>query len=169
MRLLILKSIYALISLVAIIFGVFFLVNYYADPSGSLPSHEDLSRIEGKIAWVQNHRYGVRFGLLNDERKFNYPSKAREVGRVRSSLKSASGKWMSIFVDLSKSNSPLNDDRVYFTVYEIRIDDSVVRSYAEVSEAWMSDQRLVPYLGIFFILGGSYIFWLLRKRKIPTT
>ncbi len=161
------KFIYGLISFISIAGGVAILVSYSVDPSGNLPSYEGLNQIEGEIAWVQDHRYGVRFGFKNDDRRFNYPSKARELGVVRRSLESASGARVTILVDLGRSNSPLYNDKVYFTVFEIRINDSVVRSFAEVSEEWMSDQRLMPYLGAFGIFAGTFIFWWLRRQKKP--
>ena len=51
--------------------------------------------------------------------------------------------------------------------FEIRVAGNVVRSYQGVSEAWASDQKVMPYLGFFGIICGSYIFWMLRKKWIP--
>ena len=161
------KLFYVLISIFAIIGGVAILVSYYDDPSGNFPSYSELSEIEGEIDWVKKHRYGIRFGLKNDQRSFNYPSKARELGLVREALESAADDSLSVFVDFGNSSSPIYEDEVYFTVFEIRIAGNIVRDYKGVSEAWESDQRLMPYLGVFGVFGGLYILWMLRKKKIP--
>ncbi len=159
---------YWLIAALSFFGGAAMLVIYFEDPSDDFPAYETLSKVEGEIAWVQKHRYGVRFGFRNDGRGFNYPSKARELGLVRRSLESSSGSKTAVLIDPGRSHSPFYSDEVYFTVFEIRIDDKIVRSYPEISDEWMSDQRLMPYLGGFGLLAGLYIFWFSCKLKKHT-
>lgn len=154
-----------LIAALSLVGGAALLVDYFRDPTGGLPMRGDLVPAEGEVIWVDKYRYGIRFGFNDDERKFNYPSKARELGLVRQSLESASGEITTVLIDPARSSSPLYSENIYFTVFEIRVGGHVVRSYSQISEKWMNDQSLMPYLGSFGILGGLWIFW--STRKLP--
>lgn len=147
--------------------GVAFLYAYFSDPTGGLPKYEELTEIEGEIDWVTSHRYGIRFGLKDNPQKLNYPSKMNALGLVRESLTTASGNKLVVLTDLNDPHSPIYSDNVYYDVFEISVADRIVRSYEESANEWLSDQRLSPYLGAFFVVSGFIILWQERKWRRP--
>ena len=160
------KTIFSLLSILSLILGSAILYTYASDTTTGLPTRDQLTEIEGNVNWVSKHRYGIRFGLEGNLTRFNYPSKARELGQVRRALEKSIGDKVFVLADMSDSHSPIYNDNEYFDVFELRTDDVPVRTYEETSKAWLSDNALMPYIGSFMIFGAFFIWWnLLRKRE----
>jgi hypothetical protein len=79
------------------------------------------------------------------------------LGLVRESLVGADQHELVVLVDLNDPHGPVYSDDLYYDVFEIRVADRIVRSYEESTAAWMGDQKLLPFLGVFSIASGLII------------
>lgn len=139
--------------------GAAFFYTYMIDPSGGLPQFGELTEIEGKIGRVTTQRYGIRFVLKDDSRELNYSSKMNALGLVGEALTTAGEQRVIVYADLNEPRSPMFSDNVYYNVFQIRIADRIVRSYEDSAREWISNQRLMPYLGVFCVVCGLIILW----------
>lgn len=155
-----------LVALFSILVGLKILHVYFSDPAAGLPSYEDLTLIEGEVDWIKREKYGIKFGFLDNELNFNYPSKANGMGIIGDHLSNSYGKNVKILAELEDSFSPMGSNEKYHYVFEVIVGNQIVRSYEESSRAWLGDNKLIPYIGFGFLLGGIYIaVQAHRKRK----
>ncbi|MEL7449079.1 MAG: hypothetical protein AAFN78_07700 [Pseudomonadota bacterium] len=152
--LLLLRVFVAAVGPIGFMMGAAFLYMHWSDPTGGLPAYEELTELSGQISWVSEYKYGVRFGLAGNPDKLVYSSRQRAVGLVERSLTMAKERTVVVLASLTDPVGPIFGDTVYYRVLEIRVDGKTVRSYEESAVAWLSNQRLMPYLGAFLVVGG---------------
>ncbi len=136
------------------------------DPRRGITAETALVEANGKVAWVQEHRYGTRFGLVGFEARFDYPSKANRTEAVRRALNNAGDELVSIRYE-SDTHGPLYSNDRYHDVWEITIGGRTIRTYAETAAAWESDNRIVPWLGAAMTLCGIVMGFVARKARRP--
>ena len=104
---------------------------------GDVPNFDELHQIEGKIETVwASGKYGntIRIKLENDPRYFVYGSISGEAGLVkRLTLVGSTAK-----LDFSPLNthSPIFDDNTYHTIYQLTIDEKLVRAYSQIARKY---------------------------------
>lgn len=134
----------AFCSLVGFVMTAICLMNL--DPKAGIAAEATLLEATGKVDWIEEYRYGTRFGLVGISERFDYLSKAKGMGAVRNALNHAGGRVVSVLYE-SKTHGPMYSDDKYHNVWELTIGDRVVRSYAVSAASWESNNRLVPWLG----------------------
>ncbi len=154
------------IALVGIGLGIFFLFAF--EIGAGVPDRSRLEPVKGQIAWVQGHRYGVRFSLDSDPRSFDYSSKANALGLVEDSLRSAGSNDVIILINPINKNGPIYSERKYLGVWHIRVGDKPVRTFHDIATAWREDDEIGKWLGGAFILAGLFLgVSVPRKRNAP--
>lgn len=134
--------------------------------NSGFPFKEELREKSGLVSWVQKHKYGIRFGFVNESMNFNYPSKADGQDVVKDSLMNSEGKIVTILYDATDTHSPIYSSKVYHDFFQLSVDGLLVRSYAESEKAWRSDNKLMPIIVALFLLGGIYIWRKTKKQYI---
>ena len=132
--------------------------------NGGFPYKEDLAKREGFVDWVQEYEYGIRFAFADDEYNFNYPSKSDGQGIVYDSLLNSKGQRVEVLFEPREGTKPIYTDKEFHDVFDIKVGDNVVRSYAESDKAWKSDNLLMPFILALFLIGGPYIWWKTKKE-----
>jgi hypothetical protein len=161
------KSWQSLALVSALSFGLAIFLSTNLDPRAGIPPKSELLAASGEVSWVQERKYGTRFGLAGVAQKFEYPSKANGMGVVRKALRRGAERTVSVRYEADASG-PIHSDEVYHDVWEIKVGDRVVRSYAESAAAWESDNRLTPWLAAAMALIGFYLgftAWQLRQKE----
>lgn len=130
--------------------------------NSGFPFKDDLIKKSGLVKWVQEHKYGIRFGFVDDPMNFNYPSKSDGQGVVKDSLIKSKGQIVTILYDAADTHSPIYSSKVYHDFFQLTVDDLLVRSYSESEKAWKSDNKLTPVIVALFLIGGLYLW---RKTK----
>ena len=51
-----------------------------------IPPRSDLESATGQVSWVQNGKYGIKFGLAGVPKSFDYASKGNAMGLVHDTL-----------------------------------------------------------------------------------
>jgi hypothetical protein len=146
-----------ILSAICIIGGTALAWAHLTQENGGFPYLEQLTETSGQVDWVQSYDYGIRFGLVDSDKNFNYMSKMDGQGIVYDSLVNSGGKTVRILFKNSEPNSPIYTDKKYFSVFEIEVGDRMIRSLAESEDAWRSDNFFAPFLIVFFVFGGVYI------------
>jgi len=65
-------------------------------PDAGIPNRALLASATGQVAWIESHKYGVKFRFKGALRLFDYPSKARGNGLVLDALSSAATQAVAI-------------------------------------------------------------------------
>lgn len=96
----------------------------------------------------------VRFRLDTEKNyDFVYSPKSGEVIKVYEGVLSASNLSSTVSVEYNPNDiGKILKRRHHFTVMSIRINDNVLRSYEEASNAWKSDNRIGEWFGAICIL-----------------
>ena len=147
-----------ILSGVSIFFGICMGYVYLNQENGGYPQKNLLSEKVGRVDWVYKYKYGIRFGLVDDERNYVYPSKSNGQGIVLDSLMKADSKNLSILFDAKDPKGPIYNDSEYYSVFEIVIDGKPIRMYEESEKAWKGDNNLMPFIALFFFIGGLYLW-----------
>jgi len=121
-----------------------------------IPSTSELAAATGQVAWVDAHRYGVKFRFAGDSRIFDYPSKARANGLVEDSLSAAANQPVVVRFN-PKPRRPLLVDGDVFDAWEIAVGGKVVRSWADSADGWRSDNAVRPWLAAAFGFCAVYL------------
>ncbi|MCO6355755.1 hypothetical protein GBO14_13620 [Pseudoalteromonas shioyasakiensis] len=132
--------------------------------NGGFPYKEELVSRHGYIDWVQEYDYGIRFAFVDDNYNFNYPSKSNGQSIVYDSLFNSKGKRVEILFEPRESTKPIYTTKEFHDVFEVKIEQNVIRSYAESEKAWKSDNLLMPFILVLFLIGGPYIWWKTKKE-----
>ncbi|MDK9683204.1 hypothetical protein AADY36_19040 [Pseudoalteromonas sp. D15MCD-2] len=132
--------------------------------NGGFPYKEELVSRDGYIDWVQEYDYGIRFAFVDDNYNFNYPSKSNGQSIVYDSLFNSKGKRVEVLFEPSESTKPIYTTKEFHDVFEVKIEQNVIRSYAESEKAWKSDNLLMPFILVLFLIGGPYIWWKTKKE-----
>ncbi|WP_150132231.1 hypothetical protein [Dokdonella koreensis] len=159
----------AFCSLVGFVMAAICLVNL--DPKAGIAAEDTLLEATGKVAWIEEYKYGTRFRLAGISERFDYLSKAKGMGAVRNALNQAGDRVVSIRYE-RKTHGPVYSDDRYHNVWELTVGDRAIRTYAASAAAWESDNRLVPWLGSatgFCGLGLGYAAWRMRRTAQQRT
>jgi hypothetical protein len=154
----------AFYSLVGLAAGIFCFV-VQTNPKGGITPQFTLLEASGKLAWMQEYKYGTRFGLVGIDKRFNYPSKASGMGVVRDSLKHSGDSIVSVRYE-TDSHGPVFSDEKYHNVWKLSVGNHTIRTYTETAEAWESDNRLAPWVGLAMTACGlvlGFASWLARR------
>jgi hypothetical protein len=153
-----------ILSILSIILGVCIGYVQLTQENGGFPYKDDLSKREGFINWVQEYDYGIRFGFVDDPYNFDYPSKSDGQGIVYDSLLNSEGYKVAILFEPRETKKPIYTDKEFHNVFEVEVNDNIIRSYAESEKAWKSDNLLTPFIVVLFIFGGAYVLRKTRKE-----
>jgi hypothetical protein len=104
----------------------------------AFPQREILAPVTGPIAWASPDRYSIRFGIAGDSRTFAYAHKSGERATVAAALANASEQPITILVNPREPREGVAGGE-FFQVYELRAGQALLRSYAQVKDAWASD------------------------------
>lgn len=118
-----------------------------------LPPLSRLGHASGQVEWVEEGRYGIKFGLKHSPQHFDYPSKGAGVGAVLEAL-SRDGARIDVYFEPDDPSGPIGSDRRYFSVYQVSADGAPVRTLAEVEAAWRRDERVGLAVGLAFAAIG---------------
>lgn len=151
------KSVHFLIvasALFGLLVGPFIVYKFLSDPTAGIPAVDELVVINGKIDWIESGDYGVHFGLDGYSMSFVYHSKAGGLQQVSNALSLHQGKQAEVMVKLEDAHGPMDSAIVDLHVFQLVIDGIVIRTYEQTSKAWLQDNKVAPYIGIFFTLAG---------------
>ena len=147
------------LSLSCILLGIVIGHNALTQENDGFPFKEKLSERSGFIDRIEKYKYGIKFKFSDGDRNFNYPSKSRGQGVVWDALVASKGKEVTILYKSDDSNSPVYSKKRYHDVFEIKVNERMVRSYSESEKSWKSDNKLTPMIVVLFLLGGPCIWW----------
>ena len=130
-----------------------------------IPPRSELESAAGQVSWVQNGKYGIKFGLAGVPKSFDYASKGNAMGLVHDTLSRPDHPVITVLYDPSNPGGPIYSKDSYYGVFELGIAGKPFRSHTQIAQAWQSDENIAVWLGICFALSGIYLAWLaLRKR-----
>jgi hypothetical protein len=132
---------------------------------GGLPEEDRLKKLEGVVHEVLPSRNDVDFRFEGQLQKFSYLSKAGQVEVVRQAV--VVGRNLEIQVNAADLE---DDSRRYVPVFAMRADGRVIRSFRDVSDSWIGDNRLAWAL-LAFCLPVCVVFLLVawherRKQQV---
>lgn len=133
-------------------------------PSDGIPAKAALARAEGRVAWIDEQRYGTEFRLVGDDRVFDYPSKANGMGVVRSALAQSRATGEPAVVLFAPEEESSMSGRHWYGVWELRVDGRPVRTYEETVEAWTGDNHVGLVLGVVFLFFAGVLGVEARKQ-----
>ncbi len=142
--------------------GIVVLLLSILGPS-AFPQRQGLSAVTGRIAWTSPDRYSIRFGVVGDSRTFAYAHKSGDRAAVASALADASEQPITILVNPREPQQSSADP--FFQVYELRSDQSILRSYTQVKDAWASDYRYGYVAALLAFLAAGFLEY--RARRVP--
>lgn len=122
-----------------------------------IPPRSELQSASGPVSWVQDGKYGIKFGLMGVPKFFHYASKGNAMGVVQDTLSRSDHPVITVLYDPSNMGGPIYSNDTYYSVFELSIAGKSFRSHAEIAKAWQSDQNLAVWLAAFFLLGGVYL------------
>ena len=122
--------------------------------NSGFPYREDLVPHQGYVDWVEEYKYGIRFAFEGDKYNFNYPTKSDGQGIVYDSLLNSKGKNIEVLFEANKFTKPIYTVKEFYDVFEIKVNNNIVRSYIESEKAWKSDNLLMPFIVALFLFGG---------------
>ncbi|MFB2734656.1 hypothetical protein [Shewanella mangrovisoli] len=153
-----------ILAAVCLFFGVSIAYVQLTQVNGGFPYKEDLAIREGYVDWIQKYDYGIRFAFVGDKYNFNYPSKSNGQSIVYDSLIDSKGVLVEVLFEPGDRTKPIYTVKEFHDVFEIKVGENVVRSYAESEKAWKSDNLLMPFIVVLFLFGGPYIWWKTKKE-----
>lgn len=146
--------------------GAFFILT---DPRAGITPEAALLERGGKLAWTQENRHGIRFGLVGITEQFEYREKAGEMPAVRDSLSHLGDEVVKIRYE---SSPKMYLDEAYHNVWGLTVGGRGVRTYAETAAAWEKDNRIGRWFGLVLILCGLFMGYVSRdtyraKHSVP--
>ncbi|RVU34423.1 hypothetical protein EOE67_15360 [Rheinheimera riviphila] len=148
------------LSTLSMAFGIFFLFFH----ESQLQAEADLLQVSGQVSWVETHRYSINFALKEHPQVFSYSKGAGAAHRVRRALEVAGGKVVVLRYEKATHGPIFSDDR-YHSVWEIQINQQLVRSYPQIASAIAAGEKLKPWLGWFFVCSGGYLAYVARQTR----
>jgi len=131
-----------------------------------IPPRSDLQSATGHVTWVRSEKYGIKFGLDGIPESFDYASKGNAMGLVYDTLSRSPSPVVTVLYDPNSSGGPIYSKENYFSVFELEIAGTLVRSHEEIAGAWRSDESFAVWLAGCFALCGLYLSWVaLRNRN----
>ena len=129
-----------------------------------LLERSELRAATGTVTWVSNHKYGVKFRLSTQPGVLDYPSKSSGNGAVYSALSNAGTQTVYALYD-PNSRRPLYSEEDHFDVWEVRVGDLVVRSFADSQAGWRSDNAVAPWLFAASLSASVYFGWFAWRAR----
>lgn len=135
-----------------------YLISFLA--TEDIPETQHLNSVEGTLRFVKkvdHQRYGsdvVKFGVTGVDEEFHYSSKSGAIDKVYTALENAGKHTVTVLFNREDPRSAVFDDRIFFTVYALSVNQHSVRSFLDVREAWESDNRLGAWVSSSFIVFG---------------
>ena len=142
----------------AVAFGLGAMFLLAIKPGAGVPEAAGLQDANGTLSWLTSSRYGLQFGFNDDPRRFEYSSKGNAIGDVLSALKSAGQKQTRVRYD-AKSRKPIFSNDEYLDVYDIAVEDQPIRTYDEIKQAWVANDRIGRWVGSAFLGCGVVLLW----------
>ena len=133
-----------------------------------IPARTELRPTSGRVSWVQDGKYGIKFALDGVPKSFDYASKGNAMGLVRDALSRPDRPVVTVLYDPRNPGGPIYSKDIYYGVFELSIAGKPFRSHAEIAEAWQNDENLAVWLGSFFVLGGMYLAWAAFRNRGAT-
>jgi hypothetical protein len=124
-----------------------------------IPSRSELRPASGPVSWVQNGKYGVKFGLEGVPQSFDYSSKGNAMGLVHDTLSRPDHPVVTVLYDPRNPSGPIYSNDKYYPVFELSIAGKPFRSHDEVANAWRSDENVALLLAALLALGGAFLSW----------
>ena len=130
-----------------------------------IPSRSHLLSASGPVAWVQDGKYGIKFGLRGVQQSFDYASKGNAMGLVYDTLSRPDHPVITVLYDPDSAGGPIFSKDVYYSVYELSVAGKPFRAHAEINRAWRSDETVGGWLGVVFVAMGIFLcFYAARSR-----
>jgi hypothetical protein len=105
-----------------------------------LPDRARLKELQGRLSHVAKNKYDITFRLEPWKASFQYVTKARALASVAAALRD--GDTAAVLVD----GSFIDGDAKRATIFGLTVNGKVVRSFAEVEQAWRADNRVFEWL-----------------------
>ena len=106
-----------------------------------LPDRARLKELQGTLSHVAKNKYDATFRLEPWKTTFQYLTKERALTTVAAALRE--GDTATVLVDGS-TFADSEGERV--TIFALTVNGKVVRTFAQVDEAWRADNRVFPWL-----------------------
>lgn len=110
-----------------------------------LPDRARLKELHGTLSHVAKNKYDVEFRLEPWKATFQYPTKARALSAVAAALRE--GDAATVFVD---GSTFADGEAKRATIFALSVNGKVIRSFAQVEQAWRADNRVFPWLTAVF-------------------
>ncbi|MEI9930692.1 MAG: hypothetical protein WDM89_09110 [Rhizomicrobium sp.] len=120
-----------------------------------LPRSDRLHAVSGQLTNASEGKNDIWITLEHHEVRYDYISKENGFRAVWDGL--CAGCQTTLWIDPGDTSSTP-------TVFQIAVKGRMVRSYADVKAAWISDNRLAPWLFGFFIFSAVYLAFYARRQ-----
>ncbi len=160
------RSLFACALLSFTLFGVLL---YSWTSFDGIPARSTLRSITGTVEWVASKKYDVKFKLRESTSQFSYASIGKATGLVYDALAQAGKPTVSVLYDSSTPSGPIFSDSEYFSVYEVSVNQVVVRSHSDVAAGHQSNAALGPWIASAFLAIGIYLGAYGRKIQSLST
>lgn len=130
-----------------------------------IPARAALQTASGRVSWVEDGRYGVKFGLEGVSRSFDYASKGNAADLVRDALSRPDRPVVTVLYDPDNPGGPIYSNDTYHGVFELSVDGKPLRRHADVDAAWRSDENVAAWLAFIFALLGLYLTGTAFRRR----
>jgi hypothetical protein len=117
-----------------------------------IPPRSALESAAGRVEWVQDGRYGIKFRLAGAPQLFEYLSKGRAMGPVYDTLVRSDHPVVTVLFDPENAGDS-------HLVYELSISGQLFRSHEQIARAWMSDERVGGWMGVIFFFAGIFMLY----------
>ena len=109
-----------------------------------LPDRGQLKELHGTLSQVAKNKYDVEFRLEPWKATFQYLTKERALTAVAAALRE--GETATVLVDGTFADG--EEERA--TIFALTVNGKVIRSFAQVEQAWRADNRVFPWLTAVF-------------------
>ena len=133
-----------------------------------IPARSQLESAAGHVSWVQNGKYGIKFGLAGVPKSFDYASKSNAMGLVYDTMSRPDRPLITVLYDPSNPSGPIYSKDTYYSVFELGIDGKPFRSHSQIGEAWQADENIAIWLALCFALCTIYFVRLAFRHRGAT-
>ncbi len=128
------------------------------EENGGVPYKHSLMPAVGKIRWVEDGKYGIKFQLDSTTVFLNYSSKLGSMSVIYQALIASNNKDVSVLYKPTIPRKGFEGD-VYHNVWQIEIDGKVILPYEDAEKAWRNNELWLWLVIPLFLIGGPYIGW----------
>lgn len=156
------------VPLIAFLGGLFLLWAHFfgGDLLNSLPPKVELTEVYGEVEWVNRaSKKGrdVRFKIKDQGTYVHNGSGGALAKEIYESL-SRDGVVVHVLADPSETQQPVLHDFSYTPVYQILANGAMIRSYEEAVASEARASFIIPWFGVFLVIGSIYEYRKHRKR-----